>query len=95
MKGQFNFTDVVITEEDITDEMIREECISYLVDAAKQSEILKESVTLAEHERFIDWIRELDTDSVVGLVFGEQQDVAAKKDFLRRAAVKVGTAIGK
>jgi hypothetical protein len=80
MELQFNFSDVTIIESDITDEMIREECISYLLDKASKSKYLKESITIAENEKFTKWILSLSIDEAISLIFESSADkYAARK----------------
>lgn len=91
MKLQFDFSDIVISEADITDDMIREECIFYLVDKASKSKYLKESITIAESERFTKWISLLPVDEAVALIFEEiPSDVkyAARKKLIAQGIEK-------
>jgi hypothetical protein len=95
MATEFIFEDVEIREEDITDNMIREECITYLLDRLSVSKYLRENITIAESERLAAWIKELDVDTALGLVFseyapGSEWDPAMQKGKLRKAAAAIG-----
>jgi len=92
MSKEFVFEDVTITEEDITDEMIRKECIAYLLGRINVSNYLRESITVAESERLGKWVQELDVDTATLLILGEQEPAAGRKGKLRKAAVAIGGA---
>jgi len=70
----FIFEDVVLTEEDITDEMIRQECVAYLLSRIKESNYLRENITVAESERLTSWIEKLDADTAVAVVFSDAKE---------------------
>jgi len=102
MVKEFVFEDVTITEQDITDEMIREECVAYLLSRIKESNYIRESVTVAESERLSSWIEKLDVDTAIGLLFSEAKKpwkystkppewAKSKKLQLRQAAMSAWT----
>ena len=63
----------------VTDEHIRQACISYLLEQESKSKLLKEQITLQEHSKFIEWIKNLDYKTATHLVLCELDETRAQK----------------
>ena len=90
---EFDFSGIEITEADITDKMVHEECIAYLQGRVEKSKYLRENITVAETEALHEWISKLSLDEALELIF-EAKKKAGPGMIKKAASAVTGAAKG-
>ena len=91
---EFDFSGIEITEADITDKMVHEECIAYLQGRVEKSKYLRENITVAETEALHEWISKLSLDEALELIFEAKKKKAGPGKIKKADSAVTGAAKG-